>query len=293
MTGRMLSTRHMIWTGGKIVPGESLCISALDLTFEHGLGLFETFRTWGGHATLLDRHRERMSHSADALGLLLDHDDLPDSAAVARLEEAATPTGSGDIRLRIVLSGGRSATDPDAEKSIVWMTAGPLPPPTRTGGARIIRSILADPQDPLARHKTLNYWRRRIEQARATEEGADDVLCVTPDGLICEGTRSNVFLVDSGVLITPGTDGPLLDGIMRRVVIERAAIEGIPVVEGPVSLDLIGSADEAFLTNSVRGMLPVARLLHADLPAPGPLTQRLWDRILPWLSSGAHRAESK
>ena len=46
------------------------------------------------------------------------------------------------------------------------MTAGPLPPATRAGGARIVRSILADPDDPLARHKTLNYWRRRIEQAR-------------------------------------------------------------------------------------------------------------------------------
>ena len=171
-------------------------------------------------------------------------------------------------------------------RTSLWMTAGPLPSPTRTDGARILRSILADPQDPLVRHKTLNYWRRRIEQTRAAEEGAHEVLCVTPDGLICEGTRSNLFLVRDGLLITPGTDGPLLDGVMRRVVIERAGIEGIPVVEGPVSREMLGSADEAFLTNSVRGMLPVARLLHADLPAPGPVTRGLWDRILPWLESG-------
>jgi branched-subunit amino acid aminotransferase/4-amino-4-deoxychorismate lyase len=161
-----------------------------------------------------------------------------------------------------------------------------LPSPTWPGGARILRSILVDPLDPLARHKTLNYWRRRIEQERAAEEGVDDVLCVTPNGLLCEATRCNVFLVRDGRLITPGTDGPLLPGVMRGVVIEQARIHGIPVVEGPVSLDEIDSAHEAFLTNSVRGILPVARLLHADLPAPGPLTRRLWDRIRTWLESG-------
>jgi branched-subunit amino acid aminotransferase/4-amino-4-deoxychorismate lyase len=289
----------MIWTRGEIVPDDALRISALDRTFEHGLGLFETFRTWNGHATLLDRHRERMRRSADELGLSFEPDDLPDSAAVLRLKEAAMQAGSGDVRLRIVLSGGlpvgcSASTDPHPgadpvlaeHPTRVWMTAGPLPPPTRTDGARILRLILADPQDPLARHKTLNYWRRRIEQARAADEGADEVLCATPDGLICEGTRSNIFLVRDGRLITPGTDGPLLDGVMRRVVIEHARIVRIPVVEGSVSLEAIGSADEAFLTNSVRGILPVARLLQADLPAPGPLTRRIWDEVRNWLESG-------
>jgi branched-chain amino acid aminotransferase len=293
----------MIWTRGEIVPDEAVCISALDRTFEHGLGLFETFRTWNGHATLLDRHRERMLRSAGELGLSLDPDELPDPAAVLRLKEAAMQAGSGDLRLRIVLTGGlpvgRSAgTDPHAgagpvlteHPTRVWMTAGPLPPPMRAGGARVVRTILADPDDPLARHKTLNYWGRRIEQARADAEGADDVLCVTPDGLVCEGTRSNIFLVHGGRLITPGTDGPLLDGVMRRVVIERARVEGIPVVEGAVRLDAIGSADEAFLTNSVRSILPVARLLHAELPVPGSVTRRLWDRVLSWLEAGGHRA---
>jgi branched-chain amino acid aminotransferase len=283
----------MIWIRGQVVPDEALRISARDRTFEHGLGLFETFRTWNGHPTLLERHLERMRRSARELGLILDPGDLPDAEAVRQLlakaarTEPRPPEGSrADVRLRIVLSGGAPGAGRDAEKSTVWMTAGPLPP-AMTGGARIVRSILADPGDPLARHKTLNYWRRRIEQARAAEEGADEVVCVTPDGLICEGTRSNIFLVRDECLITPGADGPLLDGIMRRVVIEQARRRGINVIEGPVPLGAIDSADEAFLTNSIRGILPVARLLHAERPAPGPVTQRLWDEILRWLESGS------
>ena len=46
------------------------------------------------------------------------------------------------------------------------------------------------------------------------------------------------------------------------------------------------TAGEAFLTSSVRGMLPIARLMNAELPAPGPVTRRLWNDILPWLESG-------
>jgi branched-chain amino acid aminotransferase/4-amino-4-deoxychorismate lyase len=273
----------MIWSRGQLVPDESLRISVLDRTFEHGLGLFETLRTWDGHATLLERHLDRMVRSAAALGLHFDLHDLPDEAAVIRLLRAGKPTDAGDGRLRIILSGGLAAS---GSGPALWMTAGPVPPPPTQGGVRILRSILADPADPLARHKTLNYWRRRIEQERAAPEGADEILCVTPDGLICEGTRSNLFLVQDGALMTPGIDGPLLDGIMRRVVIERARVLGIEVVEGPVPLEAIDATAEAFLTNSVRGMLPVARLLHARWPVPGPLTRRLWDTLRPWLGSG-------
>jgi len=276
----------MIWTRGEVIPDDALHISAFDRTFEHGLGLFETLRTWDGHPTLLDRHLARLRRSARQLGLIIDPEDLPDASAVRRLKGVGPTAGSGDVRLRIVLTGGVHGPSSDPEKSTLWMSAGPLPPPTRTDGIRIVRSILADPDDPLARHKTLNYWRRRIELARAAAERADEVLCVTPDGRICEGTRSNVFLVRDGRLITPGTDGPLLEGIMRRVVIEHARQHGVDVVEGPVDLAAIDSADEAFLTNSVRGILPAARLLQAELPAPGPLTKRLWDAILPWLESG-------
>ena len=275
--------RPMIWTRGAIVLDDALRIATNDRTFEHGLGLFETLRTWDGHPTLLDRHLDRMRRSAADLGLAIDPADLPDAAAVGRLRQSHPDGGAGDVRLRIVATGG---TGVGSVRSVVWMTAGPLPPPSATGGARIGRTILVDPGDPLARHKTLNYWRRRIELARAADEGHDEVLSATPDGRLCEGLRSNVFLVRDGALLTPGPGGPMLDGVMRRVVIEQARAAGIIVVEGPLSLDAIGWADEAFLTNSVRGMLPVAWVLGVDLPAPGPVTGRLRERVLGWLRAG-------
>ncbi len=77
-----------------------------------------------------------------------------------------------------------------------------------------------------------------------------------------------------------------MPGIVRRIVLDHAPGLGLEVVEGPVTRNSLSTADEAFLTNSVRGMLPVSRLFHRTLPAPGPVTQRLWGEILSWLESG-------
>jgi branched-chain amino acid aminotransferase len=278
--------QSMIWYRGEIIPEDALRISVLDRAFEHGLGLFETSRTWNGHTTLLERHRQRMQHSARALGLPLEPDQLPDAAAVRDLIEASRESLNPGhvVGLRITLSGGLSTTP--VSQSVLWMAAGPLPPPIRESGVIITQTIQVTEDNPLAKHKTLNYWSKRIAQTQAVENGSDDVLCVTPAGFICETCRANVFLVEGRRLSTPDLEGPLLPGVMRAVVLERARRMGLEIAAGPIRLERIKTADEAFLTSSLRGMLPIARMLDRVLPAPGPATRQLWGEILPWLESG-------
>jgi branched-subunit amino acid aminotransferase/4-amino-4-deoxychorismate lyase len=278
----------VIWFRGEIVSDDGLKLSVLDRTFEHGLGLFETLRTWKSHPTLLSRHRERMLHSARELGLAIDRTQFPDARAVTALVEASQGTPGPDLyldrRLRITLSGGSSS--PAKSGGQLWMTAGPLPPPLPRSGAAITQSIQVAIDDPLARHKTLNYWRKRIAYEKALADGSDEILCTTPSGLVCEGTRSNLFVVVAGRLWTPSADGPLLPGIMRRLVLEQAVRLGIETVEAPLPLAQLATADEAFLTNSGRGVVPIALLMNHQLAAPGLVTSRLWGAILPWLESG-------
>jgi branched-subunit amino acid aminotransferase/4-amino-4-deoxychorismate lyase len=265
----------MIWTAGRILDDDELTVSVLDPTFEHGLGLFETLRTWNGRPALLGRHLVRMMRSARELGLPLEPSSLPDERAVAELLLAQGFTTS-DAMLRITLSGA----------SAVWMRAAPLPPPQRKGGA-----VLGDPwsvsrDDPLARHKSLNYWRRRLVYEAAVAKGCDEALSVSDDGCYWEGSRTNLFVVMGPILTTPHEQGPLVPGIMRAVVRERARALGIDVREGEISRNVFPMVEEAFLTNSVRGIVPLARLARKKLPAPGPLTQRLWDEVRSWLERG-------
>jgi branched-chain amino acid aminotransferase len=276
----------MLWARGELVADDALMVSVLDRTFEHGLGLFETFRTWNGHPTLLDRHVERLKRSARELGLPLEPGQLPDSRAVAILIDANRDVIAlgQDARVRITLSGGVATTPPSG--SLLWMTVGPLPPLHRKPGAIISRSFEVPADDPLARHKTLNYWRRRVAHANEIAAGSDEVLCVTHDSRICEASRSNIFLVEAGRLYTPGLDGPLLPGVMRRFVLERAVEAGLEVEEVSLPLERIKSADEAFLTNSVRGIVPIELLIGVDLRAPGDITPRLWHHVVARLARG-------
>jgi branched-subunit amino acid aminotransferase/4-amino-4-deoxychorismate lyase len=271
----------MLWTDGRLLPDDALRVSVRDRTFEHGLGLFETLRTWGGHATLLGRHLDRLRNSAEALGLPLAGVALPGPADVAAL--LRVDGRPGDAALRITLSGGLHAQGGAA----LWMRARDLTagPPTAT----IRESLPVPADDPLARHKTLNYWARRLAHERALRSGADEILLRSESPAashVWEGSRTNLFVVRDGILRTPPLDGPVLPGVMRAVVIEWAGRLDIPAYEDAITPTDLALASEAFLTNSGRGIWPVSHLLGRDLPAPGPLTTALWGAILPWLEAG-------
>jgi branched-subunit amino acid aminotransferase/4-amino-4-deoxychorismate lyase len=270
----------MIWAGGQVVPDEAMAISVLDRTFEHGLGLFETLRTWGRRALLLDRHLARLRRSAEALRLPLDPGALPDDAAVASLLGASGLTG--DVMLRITMTGGRS----EEGGAVLWMRAAPLPSPVGEAGAGIVSGRWAvDGDEALARHKALNYWSRRLASERARARGADEMLNLAPDGRIWEGSRTNVFAVRGGTLLTPGLDAPIVPGIMRGLVVELAGGEGLAVREGDLTRDPgLATADEVFLTNSVRGIIPVGREIDGGRSWPrGPITRRLQSALAAWI----------
>lgn len=273
----------MIWVDGRIVPDQSLTVSVLDRTFEHGLGLFETSRTWQGRARLLERHLARLGKSANELGLPLETSALPDHAAVARLLEANGQ--GGDAALRLTLTGGVS----DAAGSTLWMRSAPLPPPMITGPGAIVDfgSWWVDPHDPLLRHKTLNYWRRRSAYQDARDRGFDEILSVSAGPNLWEGSRTNVFLVVGNELVTPSLDGPIVPGIMRELVLKLAGSGSLKTREVTnLEPNDLQAASEVFLTNSVRGMIPVARIGDLAWDVPGPRTIRLKTLLSQWLNEG-------
>jgi branched-chain amino acid aminotransferase len=273
----------MIWVRGQIVADEALQVSVLDRTFEHGLGLFETCRTWNSHPTLLPRHLRRLRRSAAELDLALDPANLPDSQAVRDLLVA--DGREGDAVLRITLSGGVSAS----RAGSLWMRSFPLPEPIGGEGITLGPTSMARGV-PLAGHKTLNYWQNRLMFEDARGKGCDESLSISPDGIVWEGSRSNIFVVIDGELLTPPCDGRVLPGIMRALVLEQAVRLGLNVRETPLRLvDPSFRPQEVFLTNSVRGIMPVGQWGAARYPAPGPIARRLWDEILPWLESGGTR----
>jgi para-aminobenzoate synthetase / 4-amino-4-deoxychorismate lyase len=129
----------------------------------------------------------------------------------------------------------------------------------------------------LGRHKWAD--RRLLAHAAwATSARAafGHLLIQDDDGYVLETDRSNIFAVTRGVLTTPPADGRLLPGITRAHILALAKQAGVEINVAPVHLRELMHADEAFVTNSVYGIVPVRRASAVMLPpAPGPVTARL------------------
>lgn len=274
-------TEPMAWSKGRIVPIHEVKIPANDRTFEHGLGLFETLRSWNSHLSTFDMNLARMKSAANRWGIDLDS-NLPDVHALMDLKFASGL--DSDALFRITASGGTDSG------STVFVQAKPLPPAFPAGGLNIIVSRQKiDSNSPISSDKSLNYLARRLAHEEAAFEGANEALLTSPDGRIWEGSRSNLFLVKGESLLTPSlAAGPIVSGVMRELVIQVARSLDTEVRETDIRIDEVDSADEIFLTNCVRGVMPVASMRNSSYAAlhESTIQRRITERLLDWLNSG-------
>ena len=115
----------------------------------------------------------------------------------------------------------------------------------------------------------------------AAAAGAQEGLFCNIWGEVAEGTTSNVFFVIKERIVTPSPDSGLLSGIMRARVIFLAKELGIPVTEGRVLPGEFLRVQEAFLTNSLMGIMPLVSVdgRKVGKGIPGPVTDLLHRRL--------------
>jgi len=282
-----------VWVDGKVVPADARQLSVSDRGFQLGDGIFETLRAKGGHCTELPEHVARLRRSAAGLAFELPDDvDATLADGIAHLLAAEGLDGPGaDASVRITVSRGEWAQrgllpprDVHLTPTVVIQAWPVEPAPAghlEHGLALVASRIRRDPQNPIVTLKTTSradYVYARIE-ARAA--GADDALFLTTAGHLSESTTANVFLVRTGSdgvleLATPALDCAILPGTTRSWLLRWAASAGLRPVEGWLTPDELATADEAFISSSVAGVLPVTRFNGHPIGAgvPGPWTKR-------------------
>ncbi len=217
----------------------------------------------------LAQHFERLCAGAPVLGLTITL-TLPElQAAVAAVLARNEAT---EARLRLTVSAGPT----------VILTADPLddyPPELYERGLHAtIADLRRNETSPLSRIKcAAGLLDGVLARERARRAGFDEAIMLNTRGSVAEATVANVFVVSDGRLLTPTVDSGALPGVTRAAVIEIARESGIDAAETELTLDDLSGADEAFLTNSVMGVMPLARLEGAPIGGGevGPLTARL------------------
>ena len=287
----MTDARH-VWIDGRLMAAEERHVSVFDRAFQLGDGIFETLRAHAGHVTELADHLARLRRSAAGLDIgLPDDTEARIEAGIAELLRADGLDGStGDASLRITVSRGafhgRGLLPPDeVVPPTIAIQAWPVVPVPvghlERGLRLVVSAVRRDPDNPLATLKTVSradYVYARLESRRA---GADDAMFLTLDGHLSEATTSNVFLVRRGPdgvleLATPSLDCAILPGTTRSWLLAWGERVGLRPVEGLLVPDDLVAADEAFLSSSVAGILPVTRFEGGVVGSgtPGPWSRR-------------------
>ncbi len=288
----------LIYLNGQLVPAADAKVSIEDAGIQHAVGLFETFFCSQGKVFRLDRHLQRLKKSAHELGLSPALHTEPLAEAV---EQVIAANNLQEARLRLTLTAGTlSLLRKDNETAAAVRQTVAIVPSQATvfdpayferGVTVAAHGPLANPFDPGAGHKTLNYWSRLQALRAAAQLGASESILLSITNHLASGCVSNLFLAKDGILKTPIAHGeeaeqalraPVLPGITRETVLEAAAVRGIPVEKRMLTIDDLLSADEVFLTNGNWKVLPVVRVEKTEIgdATPGPMTLDLRQDVL-------------
>ena len=255
-----------VWLNGHLVRGHDAALSVFDRGARDGGAIFETLRVYAGRPFAWQRHMERLVLSAAELGF-----PVPPSPSQLRaaVDEVLAAEGLGDSVVRITVTRGIPGGRP--VRTSAWVEAEPVggrlwvgtrtrhPEDGGPAGGRAIVSLTPFAPGLLGRHKTTSRLAYDLAREEARAAGADEALLVSPAGEVLEGAVSNLFVVlDGGDVITPPLSADVLPGVTRAIVIELCAELGIALREVAVPLAALPGAEEAFVTNSVQEVLPLA-----------------------------------
>lgn len=249
---------------GVLVEESEARISVFDQGFLYGIGLFETFRTYGGTPFLLAAHHERLRAGCEFLRMPWHH-------SVSWLEEQidkvlqANELEDAYVRLSVTPGGtelGLPGEVYDDCRIIIYVKPLPERPADWFERGRKLQLLQTRRSSPEGqwRLKSFQFMNNilgmRELRSYPWSAGAEG-LFLNAEGYLTEGIVSNLFFVRAGVLYTPDLSTGALPGITRCFVKQLWADQGAVVVEGHYTTEQLLSADEAFITNSVQELTPI------------------------------------
>lgn len=275
----------LIYVNGELRPRAQAVVSVFDSGFVLGDGIWEGLRVVAGHPVFLEEHLDRLYEGARAIALDIGLDRGALTAAIYRTLQANAMHDGVHIRLMVTRGVKRTPyQDPRAcigPATVVIIPEHKTPlPATLQSGIKLftvhVRRGFPDVQDPkLNSHSKLNCITACIQ---AAEAGADEALMLDPHGFVATCNSTHFFIVRRGEVWTSSGDY-CLGGITRGNVLACCAQAGITARERNFSLTEVYSAEEAFVTGTFAGLVPVAaidgRVLGSARPEGRPMISRL------------------
>lgn len=251
----------MFWQNGIFLEDEAPSLTVKDRAFLLGDGFFETTLLKEGKPIWLKEHWDRLQSVAEWALLPISFRFEEVAEAISQLANHLN-LSNGVVRITVSRgAGGRGLSLPTKGFSTIVITISPSPAVFPTEGISL--AVASEVRSTGGREwsrKALHFLPAVREMELAQQKGCQDALWLAANGSVLETTMANIFWIADAVIYTPPANGSILPGITRSKVMEIAKAIGVAVKEEGADLSVVKRAESIFLTNSVRGMIPVSHL---------------------------------
>jgi branched-chain amino acid aminotransferase len=271
----------LINVNGDLKARNEAVVSVFDSGFMLGDGVWEGLRVHRGRLSFLDRHLDRLFEGAKAIAmdLGLGRDEL-----VKRLYDTLDANSMSEgVHVRLMVTRGVRATpyqDPRVVvggATIVIIPEYKEPDPAIYERGLRLFTVHVRRGDPAVQDQKINSHSKLnciLASIQATQAGADEALMLDPHGFVATCNSTHFFIVRKDEIWT-SSGKYCLGGITRALALEVAREAGIPAVEKDFSLTDVYGADEAFVTGTFAGIVPVFEVDGRKLDCRGPMVERL------------------
>lgn len=270
-----------LFLNGKFLPAEKAKISPFDHGFLYGDGVYETLRTYEGKIWQINEHLARLEHSARELRLR-----FPYSKATFKnfLNQLVEINKFPETRLRLTITRGVNKGDfLTCFKPTILITAEKLKPEPESIYQEGVKIISVPFMRPFPHIKSTSLLPFILAQQQKAEKKAYEAIFLTYNNYVTEGTITNIFMVKKNILYTPKSN--ILKGTTRQALLKLAEHNNIEARITDFTLQQLYQADEIFITNAPRGIIPVHQFDHMIIGKPGPITKKLSDLFFDYSKS--------
>ena len=271
----------LINVNGELKPRAEAVVSVLDSGFMLGDGVWEGLRVQSGKAAFLDRHLDRLFEGAKAIAMDLG---LSREELTQRLYETLDANQMADgVHVRLMVTRGVRSTpyqDPRVVvggPTIVIIPEYKEPDPAVYKRGLALFTVHVRRGDPAVQDQKINSHSKLnciLASIQATQAGADEALMLDPNGFVATCNSTHFFIVRKDEIWT-SSGKYCLGGITRALALEVAREAAIPAIEKDFSLTDVYGAEEAFVTGTFAGIVPVREIDGRRLTCRGPMVQRL------------------
>lgn len=266
------------YLNGEFLRLQDAKISVLDRGFIFGDGVYEVVPVYNGHVFRMTEHLARLDRSLRALRIESPFDNAGWIEVINGLI-ARSPAPYCFVYLQVTRGVAKRdhGFPTDAVTPTVFGMVTAFTPPTpaqREKGVSVIS--VADERWLHCEIKSTSLLGNVLAKQQAADAGVDEAVQFR-DGILTEGSSSNIWVVAGGKLLAPPKNNLILEGIRYGLIIELAAEADVPFDMRPITRAEVENADELLISSATREVLPILTLdgKAVGTGKPGPVYAKL------------------